>query len=149
VRTYIVLPSAIYGLASGPIFSAGLANRQSVFVPWVVKAAIAHGQVGVFGEGTNVWPFVHIDDTADMYMTLFNTLLDDLQRPGHGWEGFYFAETGSLRFGDVANSIDKALVQLGIIKSTGQALGPWTDEAIKYFGGLVSEASPDSMARRT
>jgi nucleoside-diphosphate-sugar epimerase len=137
VRTYIVFPSAVYGLASGPIFSAGLANRQSRLIPWVTKAAIAHGSMGVFGEGTNVWPWVHIDDTADMYMTLFDVLLENPKGPGHGWEGFYFCETGPLRSGDVAKTIAKALAQLGKIESPAEVLAPWTDDDInKYFGGV-------------
>jgi nucleoside-diphosphate-sugar epimerase len=68
VRTYIILPSTIYGLGSGPVFSAGLANPHSVQIPQLIKSGLARGRVGVIGKGENVWPHVHISDIADLYM---------------------------------------------------------------------------------
>jgi hypothetical protein len=74
VRTYTVLPSAIFGLASGPLFSAGLANRQSILIPWLIKACVASGRAGIFADGTSVWPWVHIEDTAALYIDVGATL---------------------------------------------------------------------------
>jgi nucleoside-diphosphate-sugar epimerase len=135
VRTYIVLPGAIYGLASGPVFSAGLAHRQSAPIPWIIKASLARGTVGGFGEGTNVWPYVHIDDTASLYVALLDALVANPERPGHGWEGFYFGEAGSLRAGDLTATIAKVLAQQGKVQKA--EVIPWTEEDIaKYFYGV-------------
>jgi hypothetical protein len=62
VKTYIVLPSTIYGIASGPLVDAGFANPHSVQIPGQIKLGLVRGQAGVTGEGKNVWPHVHIDD---------------------------------------------------------------------------------------
>ncbi|KDQ49836.1 hypothetical protein JAAARDRAFT_200488 [Jaapia argillacea MUCL 33604] len=33
VRSHIILPSMIYGLATGPLFDKGISNRRSVLLP--------------------------------------------------------------------------------------------------------------------
>lgn len=43
---------------------AGLANRQSMSIPLLIKSALARGEPGVIGEGRNVWPFVEIHEGA-------------------------------------------------------------------------------------
>jgi hypothetical protein len=76
---------------------------------------------------------VHCSHTAQ----IFNALLDDPQRPGHGWDGFYFVETGELRMIDVVKTVEKALLQLDKIKPTAGTLVPWSQEEIdKYFYGV-------------
>lgn len=62
VRTHIVLPSTIYGLAKGPLVDAGLANPHSIQIPTLIKASIDRGQAGVVGKGANLWPNVHVEE---------------------------------------------------------------------------------------
>lgn len=62
VKTYIVLPSTIYGLASGPLVDAGLQNSHSQQIPTLVKTSLDRGRAGMVGAGKNIWPNVHIDE---------------------------------------------------------------------------------------
>jgi hypothetical protein len=62
VRTYIILPSTIYGIAAGPLVDDGISKSHSAQIPSQIKASIARGQGGVTGEGKNIWPHVHVDD---------------------------------------------------------------------------------------
>jgi hypothetical protein len=62
VKTYIVLPSTIYGFATGKLVDLGIQNRQSQQIPTLIKVSIARGQAGMVGEGKNIWPHVHIDE---------------------------------------------------------------------------------------
>ena len=62
VHTYIVLPSTIYGIASGPLVDAGLQNAHSQQIPTLVKLSLARGRAGMIGQGKNLWPNVHIND---------------------------------------------------------------------------------------
>jgi len=62
VRTYIILPSTIYGIATGKLAKLGLQNPYSIQIPGLIKASIARGQAGMVGLGKNIWPNVHIDD---------------------------------------------------------------------------------------
>lgn len=69
---YIVLPSTIYGLASGQLVDAGVMNRRSAQIPLLIKLAIARGQGGMVGQGKSIWNSVHIDDSEHAsYITLY------------------------------------------------------------------------------
>ena len=63
MRTYIVLPSTIYGRAKNPFVDAGIQNPQSVQIPLLIKAALGRKQAGVVGKGVAIWPEVSNDDS--------------------------------------------------------------------------------------
>jgi nucleoside-diphosphate-sugar epimerase len=132
-----VQPSVVYGLASGPLVAAGLADRQSIAIPLLIQASAARRRAGIFGEGTNVLPYVHIDDMADLYITLLDAILDPRKLPGHGWNGYYFGETGLLPYIDVSQSIGKALVELGYLEPGAEIPTPFSQgEVSEYFAGV-------------
>ena len=62
VKVYLVLPAAIYGMASGKLVDLGVQHRHSVVIPLLINIALARGQGGMVGEGKNIMPNVHIDD---------------------------------------------------------------------------------------
>jgi hypothetical protein len=63
VKTYIILPGTIYGIATGPLVDLALQNPHSQQVPSLIKLGIDRGQGGVVGLGKNIWPHVHISDS--------------------------------------------------------------------------------------
>lgn len=63
MKTYLVLPSTVYGIASGPLVEAGIMNPYSQQLPALIKAALARGYAGMVGEGKNISGNVHIDDS--------------------------------------------------------------------------------------
>ncbi|KIM91255.1 hypothetical protein PILCRDRAFT_811776 [Piloderma croceum F 1598] len=118
VKSYIVLPSTIYGLATGKLVDMGVQNRHSVQIPFLINASLARGQAGIVGEGKNVWPNVHIDETADLYITIYNSVLNS--STGHGREGYYFAENGEYSQYEAAKAISEAMFEF----EKGAALEP-------------------------
>ena len=62
VRSHIILPSTIYGIATHALVNAGVSNAHSIQIPILVRASLARGQAGMVGEGKALWPDVHIDD---------------------------------------------------------------------------------------
>lgn len=50
VRTFITLPSTIYGVGQGPVYDAGLANKHSIQIPSLIRAALDRGVAGVSRE---------------------------------------------------------------------------------------------------
>ncbi|KAF4613973.1 hypothetical protein D9613_007770 [Agrocybe pediades] len=62
VKTYIILPGTIYGIATGSLVDAGLQNAHSQQIPRLVKLSLDRGRAGMVGEGKNIWPNVHIQD---------------------------------------------------------------------------------------
>ena len=63
LKSYIILPSTIYGLADNPLVQAGIQNPQSIQIPTLIKASLGRKQAGVVGKGIALWPDVHIDDS--------------------------------------------------------------------------------------
>ncbi|EIM92601.1 NAD-P-binding protein, partial [Stereum hirsutum FP-91666 SS1] len=133
IRSHIVLPSTIWGLATGPLVDDGIQNPHSIQTPGLIKAGLARGQAGMVGEGKNVWPNVNIDDVADLYILIFDSAIKDTKTP-HGREGFYFGETGEHKLYDVCKAIAVALYEAGKSK-TAEPVTFTDEECQKYFGG--------------
>jgi hypothetical protein len=59
IKSYIVLPSTIYGLTTGKLAYMGVQNRHSVQIPFLNNASLARGRAGIVGEGKNIWSNVN------------------------------------------------------------------------------------------
>ncbi|KAG8216629.1 hypothetical protein J3R82DRAFT_6824 [Butyriboletus roseoflavus] len=127
-RTYIVLPSTIYGLATGPLVTLGIQNARSIQIPGLVAASIARKRGGMVGLGLNKWPNVHVDDIADLYIVLYDAILDG--RAGHGRNGLYFGENGEYTLKDVSAQVAQVLVDVGV--SNPDARTPTSFDAADY-----------------
>ncbi|KAJ3537416.1 hypothetical protein NMY22_g5598 [Coprinellus aureogranulatus] len=133
VKTYIILPSTIYGIADHKLVKEGISNPHSIQIPALIRAAIARKEAGMVGEGKNIWPNVHIDEVADIYTIVLNAILEG-KNPGHGREGFYFGESGEHTLYDVGKRIAEVLVAHGL----AQSLEPTTftkEDVDKYLEG--------------
>lgn len=62
-RTHIIMPSVIYGVATGPLFDAGIANAHTLVFPLYVRAALHHKHLAMLNEGATCWANVHISDS--------------------------------------------------------------------------------------
>jgi len=134
VRTYIILPSTIYAIASNKLVDLGIQNPYSIQVPALIDTSLDRGQAGMVGHGKNLWPNVHIDDVADLYIVLYDAIKNNPSAVGHGREGFYFGENGEHKLYDVSQAIAVALVEQG----RGKSAEPTTftkEEINKYFDG--------------
>ncbi|KAI8980053.1 NAD-P-binding protein [Trametes punicea] len=133
VRAHIVCPSTIYGIAQGALVQAGVSNPHSIQIPALIKVSLARKRAGVVGQGKSLWPDVHISDIADLYITLFDAIVTNPDKIGHGWEGFYFGENGEHSWYQISRAIGEAFVELGIC-SDPEPTTFSTEELIKYFG---------------
>ncbi|KAI0701895.1 NAD-P-binding protein [Cerioporus squamosus] len=133
LRAYIILPSTIYGLAKHSLVRAGVSNGISIQIPYLIRASLARKQAGMVGQGKALWPDVHIDDTANLCIAVFDAMYRDPSSIGHGWNGFYFGENGEHSWYQISKAIGDALVRLGI--SDNPEPTPFTsEELVKYFG---------------
>ena len=141
VRTYIVLPTLIYGIAAptNPLVSSQIMHEQSVAVPSLIKAALDRGRPGMIGKGLSYWSNVHIDDQADFFIILFDAIIAGSENVGHGIGGFYYLENGEHSAIDLARALGRAMVELGLCKPEESEPTTLSDEEqIKYFGSIVS-----------
>ncbi|KAI0360216.1 NAD-P-binding protein [Trametes cingulata] len=133
VRSHIIMPSLIYGIASGPLFDASIANPHSIAIPLLVRIALQRGHVGVMGKGITRWGHVHIDDTAHLYIRLLDAILRTPDKVSHGRHGYYFAVHGDYSMRELLEGIAASLFALGRVKTS--ELVPYTqEELVKYFG---------------
>ncbi|KAK7033075.1 hypothetical protein R3P38DRAFT_3313147 [Favolaschia claudopus] len=132
VKTFIILPSTIYGFASGPLVEAGLQNYRSQQIPRLVDVSLKRGQGGMVGKGKNVWGNVHIDDVANLYLRIFDLVAENSPPSdfAHGRAGFYFAEHGEHTLYQVGEAIAKILSGMG--KGTSVPT-TFTDEEIRLY----------------
>jgi len=133
IQSYIILPSTIYGLATGRLVDMGIQNPHSIQIPSLISAALDRGQAGMVGEGKNLWPNVEIHETADLYANLYDKIRADADT-GHGRNGFYFVESGEHSLYDVGKEIGAALVELEKANSAEPTTFTQAD-LDKYFGG--------------
>ncbi|KAF7424397.1 hypothetical protein PC9H_009704 [Pleurotus ostreatus] len=143
VRTYIILPSTIYGLARGLLVDIGVSNNRSIQIPAIIEASLDRKQGGMVGQGKNLWPNVHIDEQADLYILLLDAALSKPET-GHGVNGYYFGESGEHSLYDVGKAVAEALVDLGI--GSPEPTTFTKAEIDKYFGGSAYLGS-NSRAR--
>ncbi|TFY55920.1 hypothetical protein EVJ58_g7949 [Rhodofomes roseus] len=136
-RSYIILPGIVDGIASGPVFEAGIAKPVSIQIPAFIREALDRKRAGMIGLGKAVWPIIHIDDTADIYTVLFDAISANPQSVGHGWEGYYFGESGHVSYYEIGKAIGQALVDLGLAEDAEPTR--FTDEElVKYWGSVLA-----------
>ncbi|KAH9052952.1 hypothetical protein EDB83DRAFT_1181456 [Lactarius deliciosus] len=146
VRTYIVLPSTIYGIATGKLFDLGISHAHSIQLPVAIKASLDRGQGGVIGEGKNIWPNVEVHEQAELYQIILDAALSDPSTP-HGRDGYYFGASDEYRLYDLAKAYSRALYDLGKGKSPEPT--PFTAEEVqKYFGGVWLGSNARCKAER-
>ncbi|KAI0806131.1 NAD-P-binding protein [Irpex lacteus] len=154
VKTHIVLPSTIWGIASNPIVDAGIANRFSIQVPALIKAALDRKQAGVIGKGQAVWTAVNVNEQAEFYVQLFDAITTTPSQVGHGHNGYYFGENGEYTWYDLARAIGKALVKRGISTSEEPTTFAkeelpkyfWTEEISGIWGSNARVRSPHARS---
>jgi nucleoside-diphosphate-sugar epimerase len=112
VRAVVVRPGIVYGGARGGI--AGM----------FFGTAMKSGAPQIIGEGANVWPMVHIDDLAELYVRL-------VERAPAG--SIFFAVDGSshtqkeiAQAAGKAAGKDGAVVSLAVADARAQ-MGPFAD----------------------
>ncbi len=94
IRSVVICPCMIYGEGLGP-------KTESQQVPMLVNQAIKSGVARCIGRGENIWSTIHIADLANLYLKVIQTA------PKGGI--FFFAESGEVKFKDLAETIRESL----------------------------------------
>ncbi|KDQ57352.1 hypothetical protein JAAARDRAFT_35980 [Jaapia argillacea MUCL 33604] len=135
IKSYIVLPSTIWGIASGPLVDLKIQNPHSQQIPNLIKIGLARGQGAKIGEGKNYWPNVEIDELGELYNILFDLALSDAPPP-HGREGLYFGATDEHLLADLYDTVARDLYELGKAKSE-EPTALSKEEVLKFYGSEV------------
>ncbi|KAM0751121.1 NAD(P)-binding protein [Meredithblackwellia eburnea MCA 4105] len=104
-RVTIIIPPIIHGLGTGPF------NNISIDVPAWAKKSMESKIVTVVGQGKNVWSNIHILDLVSAYQMILDSLLSS--SPPHPM--YFFAETGTHRWLDLAKELQRVLLEKGLV----------------------------------
>ena len=69
-------------------------------------------------------------------MVLFNNIMNNPDKVGHGWQGFYFAENGEHRWLDISKAIGQAMFELKLTENP-EPTEFTVAELTHYFGNDV------------
>ncbi|KZW01988.1 NAD(P)-binding protein [Exidia glandulosa HHB12029] len=135
VNAYIIAPSTIYATGKGPV------RNISQQIPNIVRWTLKRGKGFVIGEGTNIWPGVHIDDLADLYALVLQKALkeDAVSSKESPFARFYFGTACEFNYGDVEKRVAEILHKKGKI-SQKDADPVSLKEAIAFEPALGSVA---------
>ncbi|WRT63704.1 uncharacterized protein IL334_000627 [Kwoniella shivajii] len=136
IKSYIVLPSTIWGKGEGEVYDKGLSNSFSDQIPTLIKAGLDRGRAGVIGEGKNIWPHVKITDLGQLYQLLYTKATETKPTIGHGLSGYYFGISGEYTLFGATSRIGQALVKNNLVESKETTPSTFTEEDLKkYYNG--------------
>ncbi|KAI0783870.1 NAD(P)-binding protein [Irpex lacteus] len=133
VRSHIVAPGVIWGIAKHALVKAGISNANTKGVGFIALPSVARGQAAVIGKGQAIWPSVNIEEQADVFIILYDAIVSSPEKVGHGRDGYYFGENGEFLWYDLSKAIGKALVKRGLAQ-TDEPTSFTSEELIKNFG---------------
>lgn len=130
VRVAIVCAPCVYGAGSG------CGNVRSIQVPDLAKTAIEQGYAFRVNDGLNRWPNVHVHDLSRLILAVLAEAASGGGRATWGADGYYFAENGEHRWGDIAEDVAKEIQkQTGKTTDTRSVSADKADEIVG-FGAL-------------
>ncbi|KAK7052774.1 NmrA domain-containing protein [Favolaschia claudopus] len=135
IKSYIIVPTTVYGVPTGPVVEAGAQRWQSSILSYLIPPSLARGQAGMVGQGKNVWDNVEVNELADLYLLIFDAICNE-KDAGHGHAGLYFAENGTHELFHVYSTIGSVLFEHG--KTTSATPTPFTEEEIQKFLGPLA-----------
>ncbi|KAI5298840.1 hypothetical protein KEM56_003734 [Ascosphaera pollenicola] len=98
-KTAIVAPPMIYGPGRGPV------NQRSYQVYELAKAILKLKKGIQVGKGDNVWHQVHVRDLSEVFRMLGEAAAAGGGKATWNDKGYYFAENGKFRWGDICTSL--------------------------------------------
>jgi nucleoside-diphosphate-sugar epimerase len=113
IKTAIVAPPTIYGAGRGPV------NTSSKQMPALARFVLAHGYAPIVGEGKTEWDHVHVRDVSALFVALVDAALDQSKNRDpevFGGQAYYFCESGSHVWGEVAVEIGEEAVRQRLLK---------------------------------
>lgn len=167
IKSYIILPSTIWGIASGRMVDAKFQNPHSQQVPSLIKFAYARRAAGYVGAGMNVWPHISIDDgkrkriilrqcsfdlsfiaVSNLYVEIYRQVIHESNEVPHGPSGFFNAENGKYQYKDLAQYIANALNVEDPIKFPSNNVIPFNEVEMKekkviHFFSFLSDFLKD------
>lgn len=129
VKTAILCPPTIYGCGRGPSHQR---SRQAYELAHLILEA---GYIPIIGQGKARWNNVHVADLAQVFVLLTESAVAG-KTDAELWngKGYYLVENGEHLWADLARSMGKKAVELGLLKGELKEQSLGKDKAIEQAG---------------
>lgn len=123
VNGFIVCPGGIYGVGTQNAVTRGTAQRSlGVWATWMVDNIARLGFSPYIGEGTAVFPTIHVDDVVELMFFVFEKALNtwDTYKPEHAYKQFYVGVDERLAAKTIATGFAEYMSEtgnLGLVKT--------------------------------
>ncbi|KAF7344718.1 NmrA domain-containing protein [Mycena venus] len=144
IKSYIILPTTVWGIPTGALVDGGIQNWQNSMVNFLLSPSLARGQGGMVGEGQNVWNNVEVNELAHFYMILYDAVMAN-EKTAHGRVGLYFAENGAYELREACAVIARVLFEHG--KGASPTPTAFTGEEIGPVGILIGSNTKCTASR--
>ncbi|KAJ7661706.1 hypothetical protein B0H17DRAFT_320768 [Mycena rosella] len=114
VRTYIVVPGAVYGIATGKVANSGAQNTRNKLFGLFCHMSFARKAAFMIGEGKNEWPHIEIGEVSSLIALLYDSIMSSTTTTAHGKDGYYFAENGGYFLFEFSEVLQEVLVEAGL-----------------------------------
>ncbi|KAG8525704.1 uncharacterized protein KY384_000464 [Bacidia gigantensis] len=143
LKTAIVCPPTIYGVARGP------GNVRGHQLYELARCTLEKGHGLQIGAGKTFWTYIHVKDMSKVYLKLVNAALAGGGEATWGAAGYYFTENGEHVWGDVSKAVAREAKKQGLI-SDDQVLSVSADEGdrLTKYGSLLWGANSRCRAVR-
>ena len=86
----------------------------------MAKVALKRMKAFAVGDGDNIWTQVHVQDLSEVFLALVTAALSpDGGKATWNKEGYYFAESGEFRWGDISSKISEVAFKNKLINHEG------------------------------
>ncbi|KAJ7581591.1 hypothetical protein C8J56DRAFT_895195 [Mycena floridula] len=133
VKTHIVVPGFIYGVATGKVAESGIQNTRNTIGVGFFSFAFERGEAGMLGDGKNECSHVEISEISNLVVLIYDSATMRPSETSHGREGFYFAENGSSSLYDINQVVQNVLIKTGRAKTTSQVPTTLSKEDISKY----------------
>ncbi|KAJ7598698.1 hypothetical protein C8J56DRAFT_1092384 [Mycena floridula] len=133
VKTHIVVPGFIYGVATGKVAESGAQNMRNAIGSGLFSFVFKRGEAGMLGDGKNEYSHVEISEVSNLVVLVYDSAIERPSETSHGQEGFYFAEHGSSSLYDINQVAQHVLIKTGRAKTTSQVPTTLSKEDISKY----------------
>ncbi|KAJ6520903.1 hypothetical protein DFH09DRAFT_225596 [Mycena vulgaris] len=117
VKTYIVVPGTIHGIAAGKVADSGAQKTRNKLFGLFAHLAFGRKEAFIFGEGKNEWAHVEIGELSDLIILLYDAVMTKTKSTAHGKDGYYFAENGAYFMFEFSRVLQEVLIESGRVNA--------------------------------
>ncbi|THH30481.1 hypothetical protein EUX98_g3696 [Antrodiella citrinella] len=116
LKSYILAPPLIWGLATGRFVDAGLQNPAFSSIKLLSRIVKRRGVFGFVGPQLNAWSTIEVHDLAQLIVTMFNTVVIKHKEIAGG-KAYYFSANGDVVSKEYLSRIAHAMHKYGLTKT--------------------------------